>query len=126
MTLLSMPLSSLELLADNDVVFLKKSAIVSRSRFVGTIADYNVFKLTLVNSSGKKLEIKSARISHIQTEITASQQKAVQWFGEKKFELAFDEFAKALKQRKANLGSTRDRGPTSPLSSSRRQNHRCN
>lgn len=92
--------NSSELLADNDLVFLKKSAIISRSRYVGTIADYNALKLTLVNLSGKKLEIDTVRISHIQTEFTASQQKAVQLFGEKKFELAYAEFAKALKNEK--------------------------
>lgn len=88
-----------ELQAD-DLVFLKKSAIVSRSRYTGKIEDYNAIKLTLVNPSGKKLEIDSSRISHIETEFSSQKLKADRLFKEKKFGLAFDEYEEAIPSEK--------------------------
>lgn len=72
-------------LAADDLVFLKKSAIVSRSRYIGKIEEYNAIKLTLVNPAGKKLEIDSRRISHVQTEFSSLKLKADRLFKEKKF-----------------------------------------
>ena len=87
-------------LAADDLVFLKKSAIVSRSRYIGKIEEYNAIKLTLVNPAGKKLEIDSRRISHVQTEFSSLKLKADRFFKEKKFGVAFEQYEKAIPNEK--------------------------
>ena len=87
-------------LAADDLVFLKKSAIVSRSRYIGKIEEYNAIKLTLVNPAGKKLEIDSRRISHVQTEFSSLKLKADRLFKEKKFGVAFEQYEKAIPNEK--------------------------
>lgn len=85
-----------DLLAE-DIVFLKRSAIQSgRTRFQGTIREFDSENLYLVTSDGRKQTINTQRIARVETADLSGRSSADRLFKSFKFEQANQAYQKAI------------------------------